>query len=111
MPRNGRDALSGYNRACVEWQRSALMTQGRPRGSGQKELDVLVGWLPRRPYANLSAPPDLEICNVFYPDKGMFGRVLKHKSACTFRYRGMASRNLNHDVEILSKVHGRWHAG
>src|SRR5262249_33962104 len=111
MPSNGCDALAGYNCACVERQHSALMTQGRPRRSEQKDFNVLIRCSRRRPDANLSPLPDLEICNVFYPDKGMFGRVLKYKSARTIRYGGIASRDLNDDVEFPSIVHGRWHPG
>ena len=86
------------------------MTQRRPRGPEQKDFNVLISCFRRRPDTDLSARLDLEICNVFYPDKRTFGRVLKYKSACTFRYRGMASRDLNRDVEILSIVPERWHA-
>jgi len=78
MPGKRCDALSGHNRACVERQCSTLMTQGRPTGSEQKDFNVLIRCAPRRPDANLSTVPDLEICDVIYPDKGTFGRVLKY---------------------------------
>ena len=73
MPGKRCDALSGHNRACVKRQHSALMTQGRPRGSEQKDLNVLLRCSGRRPDANLPAPSDLEVRNVFYPNKRAFG--------------------------------------
>jgi hypothetical protein len=66
----------------------------------------------RRPDANLPALHDLEVRNVFYPNKGIFIRVLKHKSTSTFREGGASSRDPDNDVEIPSIVHRCWqHTG
>ena len=73
MSSNRCDALPSDNRACVNRQHSALVTQGRPRGSVQKDLNVLLRCSGRRPDANFPAPSDLEVRNVFYPNKRSFG--------------------------------------
>ena|SRR5438876_998928 len=86
------------------------MTQSRPRWSEQKDFNVLLRRSPRRPDANLPALSDLEVRNVLYPHKGTFCRVLKYKSAAFFRYGGMASGDLNHDIEIPGVIHQWWHA-
>ena len=72
MPRKRCDALSGHNRACMERQHSALVTQGRPRRPEKKDLDILLLSPGRRPDANLPAPSDFEVRYVFYPDKRAF---------------------------------------
>src|SRR6266542_1157454 len=87
------------------------MTQGRPCGAEQKDFDILLRRPRRWPDANLPAFTNLEVRNVFYPDKRTFGRVLKHESADPFRYGGMASRNLDRDIEIPVILHRCWHAG
>ena len=86
MPGKTCYARSGYNRACVEWQHSALMTQSRPDGSEQKDFDVLLLCSRGRPDTNLPAIRDFKVRNAFDPAQGTFRRVLKRKSACTFRY-------------------------
>ncbi len=95
----------------MEGQHSALVTQGRPCGSEQKHFNVLLRRSRRRPDANLSALTDLEIRNVFYPDKGAFCGVLKYIFAYIFRYGRMASRDLNHDIETPPIGHRRWQVG
>ncbi len=85
MPGKPGYARSGYNRARMEWQHTALMAQGRPGGSEQKDFDVLLLCSRGRPDANLPTIRDFEVRNVFDPDKGTLRCVLKHKSACTFR--------------------------
>src|SRR6516164_9823827 len=104
MPGKPGYARSGYNRARVEWQHTALVTQGRPGRSEQKDFDVL--WLCSRgrPDAYLSTIPDLEVRNVSDPDKGTLSRVLKQKSAGTFPDGGIPSLDLNRDIDITSIV-------
>src|SRR5262245_3969799 len=94
-----RNALSGRNRACMQGQNPALMTQSCPRLSQQKDLNILPLRSCCRPDANLPTTPNLEVRNVFYPNKRMFGRVLKHESVVSFRKGGMARSNLNSDIE------------
>src|SRR5260370_40595347 len=109
MPGKPYYTPSGNNRACMEWQHSTLMTQGCPRGSEQKDFDVLLFGSRSRPDANLPTAADFEVRNVFDPDEGAFCRVLKHNSVPTFRYRRMSSRDVNHDIDMISVVHQRWH--
>src|SRR5262249_49921472 len=100
---------SSNNRACVEGQYSALVAQGCPRGSEQKDFNVLLRRSRRRPNANLSAPTDLEVRNVFYPDKRSFVRVLKDDPPGVFRYWGKSGRNLYKDI-ALAAANRCWHA-
>src|SRR5262249_36983341 len=110
MPGKPGYARSGYNRTRVEWQHTALMTQGRPGKSEQKDFDILLLCSRGRPDANLPTFRDFEVRNVFDPDKGTFRRVLKHKSGCTLRYGGMSSRDVNRDIDITYVVHQCRHA-
>src|SRR4051794_33869528 len=110
MPGKRRDARSGHNRACVKGQNPALMTQGRPGGSEQKDFNVLLHRSRRWPNANLLASCDFKVRDIFYPDKRTFCRVLKYKPADTFQYGRMATRDLNHDIENPCIIHPYWHA-
>src|SRR5690242_967781 len=109
MPGKPGYSRSGYYRTRVEWQHTTLMTQGRPSGSEQKNFDVFLpcsrGW----PDANLPTIRNFEVRNVLDPDKGTFRRVLKHKSAFTFRDGRTPSCDANCDIDVAAAVHQRWH--
>src|SRR5262249_50316587 len=100
-----RDAAFCHDCTGVQRQHFSLMTQRRPRLSEQEDFNVLCRCSGRWPHANLPAPPDLEVRDTFYFDKGLLWGVLKFKSACTFCHWEMfGGGDLNDDVKISTGV-------
>src|SRR6516165_7841868 len=87
------------------------MTQSSPRGSEQKDFNVLLRRFLCRPDTNFLPVSDLEIRNVLYLYKGAFFRMLEHKSARTFPIGRSIRLDLNHDVNFPYVVRQGWQPG
>src|SRR5262245_6557970 len=102
------DDPSGNNRARMQGQYAALMTQSTPYRPKKIDLNILWCSPGGRTEANLPATLNFEVPEVPYPDKNAVGCV---GPFLNIRYRRMSRSDLDKDVDTLTTGRRSWHAG
>src|SRR6516165_12091384 len=100
MSSKRRNSASAYNCACMKWQYSPLMTQTGPYRTKKVNLDIFLCRPDSRPYADLSAHGNLEICRIWNSYKRLLQRVLNYNRTRISCYRRKSACDFDKHIDV-----------